>query len=290
MGATVHVVTDSSSYLPAPLLADLGVTLVSLYYGFGGNGLRREAEFDSFDRFYEELAASDDVAHTSPPSVEDFVAVYEPLLADGAAVVSIHISSGLSETCTTARRAASDLAAAGKGGERVEVVDSAGAAGPLGLVVLAAARTALAGGDVDSVTARARQARVESNHRFLVDTLEYLRRGGRIGNAAAWIGSALSVKPILKLESEIKALERVRTRGRAIDRLVEFARRQATAGADAWWVQHTQAPDDARALADRLQEIFWRPPEFISEVGPAVGAHVGPGFLGAGSMPSHLVE
>ena len=285
----VHIVTDSSAYLPKTLLADRGVSTASLYYGFGENGLRRESELDSFNGFYSELTATDEPAHTSPPTVEDFVSVYEPLLADDGRIVSIHISSGLSDTCTNARHAAALLAEQGKGGERIEVVDSAVTCGPLGLVVLAAAQ-ATETGDAEAVAARARQARLEVSNRFLVDTLEYLRRGGRIGTAAAWIGSALSVKPILVLESEIKAVERVRTRDRAIDRLIEFARRQATAGADAWFVQHGGAPDDARALADRIQEVFWRPPEFISEVGPVIGSHTGPGLLLAGAMPSRLLD
>ncbi len=285
----VHVVTDSTCYLPKTLLSDVGVGVVSLYYGFGEDGLRREGALDSFNPFYRELVDADDVAHTSPPSVEDFVAVYEPLLAAGGDIVSIHISSGLSETCTNARRAAAELAEPDADGERIDVIDSAAAAGPLGLIVLAAARAA-ATGDLEAVGNRARRARQESGHRFFVDTLEFLRRGGRIGTAAAWMGSALSVKPILVMESEIKAIERVRTRARAVDRLVEFCRRQATAGADAWFIQHADAEEEARALADRLQEIFWRPPEFLSEIGPAIGTHTGPGSMIAGSMPSQLLD
>jgi DegV family protein with EDD domain len=120
---------------------------------------------------------------------------------------------------------------------------------------------------------------------FLVDTLEYLRRGGRIGSAAAWIGSALDLKPILLVESELKAVERVRTRGRAVDRLVELMRQRRAVGADRWFVQHAYAHEDAQRLAERLTELFATEPEFISEVGPVVATHLGPGALSAGGLP-----
>jgi DegV family protein with EDD domain len=286
---TVHVVTDSSGYLPDALVAELGITVVSLYYALGDNGLRRELSLDDVGSFFDELAGADEVATTSPPSREDFVATYQPLLQDGGAVVSIHLSSGMSETCSVARQAAEQLTAEGRGGERIVVIDSAGACGQLGLVVLAAARAAITG-DLEAVTARARDARHEARVHFLLDTLEYLRRGGRIGTAAAWMGSALSVKPILTIESEIKAVERVRTRERGVERLVEYGRQRAGAGATAWGVQHTRAPEEARILTERLQEVFWRPPEFVSELGPVIGTHTGPGLLAIAGMPARLLD
>jgi DegV family protein with EDD domain len=121
---------------------------------------------------------------------------------------------------------------------------------------------------------------------FLVDTLEYLRRGGRIGGAAAWIGSALDIKPILTVESEIKAVERVRTRKRGVERLIELMRQRRSLGADRWFVQHAHAHEDADQLVERLSEVFTRPPEFVSEVGPVVGTHVGPGTLWVGGLPA----
>jgi DegV family protein with EDD domain len=284
---SVQVVTDSTAYLPVPLARELGVHVISLYYGFEEGPLRREVE-GGWDAFYDELVAARSLARTSPPPVEDFIACYEPLLAAGDSVVSIHISSGISETCQVARRAAAQLAADGRGGDRIEVIDSASVVGQLGLVVLAAARAARTA-PFDEVVARARLARQEGALRFLLDTLEFLRRGGRIGNAAALLGSALSIKPILTVESEIKAVDRVLTRDRAIERIVEYCRRRATAGADAWFIQHIAAEDDARLLSQRLQEIFWRPPEFVSAVGPVIGTHTGPGLLVTGSLPSGLL-
>ena len=120
---------------------------------------------------------------------------------------------------------------------------------------------------------------------FAVDTLEYLRRGGRIGAASAWLGSALRIKPILTLEQEITPIERVRTGAKALKRLVEYAQQLHTDGADAWVVQHIQAPEEAGHLIEEVEQIMGRPPLFVSEVGPVLGTHVGPGLLGVGGVP-----
>jgi DegV family protein with EDD domain len=124
---------------------------------------------------------------------------------------------------------------------------------------------------------------------FAIDTLEYLRRGGRIGLARAWLGSALKIKPILTLEEEITPVERVRTRARAIERLRDYARQRHESNADAWVVQHIQDPDAAAELADYCRQLFGRGPVFTSEIGPVIGAHVGPGLLGVGSVPEPVL-
>jgi DegV family protein with EDD domain len=168
----------------------------------------------------------------------------------------------------------------------VHVIDSATACGGEGLVALAAAAAARAGGDGPSVAAHAVKARSQLKMWFAIDTLEYLRRGGRIAGAQAWLGSALRIKPILTVESEITPIERVRTSKRAFERMVELLRERHAAGADAWMVQHIQAPREAEALAERGTAIFGSPPRVISEIGPVIGTHVGPGLLGAGGLPS----
>jgi DegV family protein with EDD domain len=283
--ADVAVVTDSTACLPAGLVDSLDITVVSLYYDVGGGWLR-ESEFDGdFGRFYAELDASKSVATTSPPTVVDFVAVFDRLLQQHSAVVSVLISSGLSETCSMARQAAARLESEGRGGERVVVIDSAGAAGQLGLQALAGARAAAAGEDGTGVTAATRRARQEVRQWVLLDTLEYLRRGGRIGGAAAWLGSALDLKPILVLESQFRAVERVRTRRRAVERLVELMRQRRAVGADRWFVQHAYAHEDAKRLAERLAEMLGTEPEFISELSPVLSTHTGPGTLVAGGLP-----
>jgi DegV family protein with EDD domain len=124
---------------------------------------------------------------------------------------------------------------------------------------------------------------------FAIDTLEYLRKGGRIGAAQAWLGSALQIKPILTLVEEITPVERVRTRRRALERLVEYARQRHADGADAWVVQHIRDPETARRLVEQGREIFGSDPVFVSEIGPVIGAHVGPGLIGVGGVPSSML-
>jgi DegV family protein with EDD domain len=125
---------------------------------------------------------------------------------------------------------------------------------------------------------------------FAVDTLEFLKRSGRIGAASAWIGSTLKIKPILTLEQEITPIERVRTSGRAFERLVAYAEDRHQAGADAWVVQHIQSRDAADRLAERCRQIFERDPVFVSEVGPVLGVHTGPGLLGVGGVLAPLLS
>src|ERR687897_527523 len=170
-------------------------------------------------------------------------------------------------------------------GERIRVYDSRSSAGGMGLVAIAAARAAEAGGSPDTVLDAARAARDALLMWFAIDTLEYLRRGGRIGPARAWLGSALKIKPILTLEEEITPIERVRTRRRAFERLVEYARERRADGADGWVVQHIQGPETARHLVEECRQIFEDEPVFVSEVGPVLGAHTGPGLIGVGGIP-----
>ncbi|MDP9228662.1 MAG: DegV family protein, partial [Actinomycetota bacterium] len=193
------VVADSTSYLPSELLSELDVRIVSLYVGLAGDQ-RRESEITDLDEFYEQLRASGETVSTSQPSVGDFVSVYEPLLADGREIVSVHLSAGVSGTHESAVQARDRLTAEGKGGERIHVVDSRTTAGGMAMVLLAAGRAAQRGESAEQSAERAGAARENLKIWFAVDTLEYLRRGGRIGAAGAWIGSALKIKPILTFE------------------------------------------------------------------------------------------
>jgi DegV family protein with EDD domain len=283
----VAVVTDSTSYLPRDLVAARGIHEVSLYVRDGG-GQRRELDIDDYARFYDDLRAATDLPTTSQPSIGDFAAVYEPLVAAGADVVSVHISGGISGTVESARQAAADVVRA-QPGRRIEVVDSTVSAGALGLVALAASASAKAGGDADEVVAAAGAGIDAMRFWFAVDTLEYLRRGGRIGAAQAWLGGALKIKPILTLDGQITPIERVRTSKRAFERMVEYLRARQADGADGWVVQHVQSPDVADRLIARGREIYGCEPAFVSEVGPVIGAHVGPGLVGVGGIPRALL-
>jgi DegV family protein with EDD domain len=286
--APVAIVTDTTHYLPAELVTGAGLHEVSLYVR-DGDEQRREADITDLGAFYEELRTSTSVPTTSQPSIGDFLAVYEPLAAAGHPIVSVHLAGGISGTVEAARQAAESLTERVPGAQ-VEVVDSEVACGALGLVALAAASEAHAGGDPEAVVARAQTARKATRLWFALDTLEYLRRGGRIGAAQAWVGGALKIKPILSLEGAITPVERVRTSGRAFQRLVDYLEARAHDGADGWVVQHIQAPEVAQRLVERGRELFDRDPLFVSEVGPVIGAHVGPGLVGVGGLPRDLLR
>lgn len=296
---SVAVVTDTTHYLPRTLLDSEGIHQVSLYVGWSGDpsessdsegwvGRQREIELQSFDPFYERLRSDPALPTTSQPSIGDFLAIWEPLLEEGRDIVSVHLSGGISGTCEAARQAQGLLAERGLG-ERVEVVDGETACGGLGLLVLAAAAAARGGASKDEVLARVRETRAALKIWFCIDTLEYLRRGGRVGKAQAWIGGTLRIKPILTLGYEITPVERVRTAGRAFERMVQYMHELHEAGSDAWVVQHIQATEQAQRLIEHGREIYGSEPLFVSEVGPVIGTYVGPGLIGVGGVPRALV-
>jgi DegV family protein with EDD domain len=282
----VAIVSDTCHYLPEELVAEHSVHEVSLYIRWP-EGAQRESDIDDYGAYYRRLGSEAQLPTTSQPSIGDFLEVYEPLLDAGHEIVSIHLAGGMSGTVSTAEQARERL---GDRASRVFVFDSATACGGEGLVIMAAAAAAEAGAGGAEVYERAREARAGLKMWFAIDTLEYLRRGGRIAGAQAWLGSALRIKPILTVESEITPVERVRTSRRAFERMVDLLRTCHEAGADGWMVQHIQAPDEAAALAVRGTEIFGVQPRVVSEIGPVIGTHVGPGLLGAGGIPGSLLD
>jgi DegV family protein with EDD domain len=278
----VSIVSDTCHYLPAELAQEQGIHEVSLYVHWP-EGAQREADITDYDQYYRRLGSGGSLPTTSQPSIGDFLAVYEPLLERGDEIVSVHLAGGMSGTVRAAEQARDQL---GDRASQVHVVDSATACGGEGLVVLAAVAAARSGADGAAVAERTREARARLKMWFSIDTLEYLRRGGRIAGAQAWLGSALRIKPILTVESEITPVERVRTSRRAFERMVDLLKERADAGADAWMVQHIQAPREAEELAARGTELFGVPPRVVGEIGPVIGTHVGPGLLGVGGLPS----
>jgi DegV family protein with EDD domain len=283
----VAVATDSTNYLPRALADEQGIHQVSLYVGWKGEP-ERELEMDGFESFYQRLRSDTELPTTSQPSIGDFLAVWEPLLDAGQDIVSIHLAGGISGTFEAARQAHGLLAERGLG-DRVDVIDGETACGGVGLLALAAAACARAGADKQAVVSRARETRKALRIWFCLDTLEYLRRGGRVGKAQAWLGGTLKIKPILSLEYEITPVERVRTAGRAFERMVSYAQDLHDSGADGWVVQHIQAPEQAQRLIDRCLEIFDSEPVFTSEVGPVIGTYTGPGLIGVGAIPRALL-
>lgn len=288
--AQVAVVTDSTHYMPREVAERHDLHTVSLYVRWGEPPRDdREAALPDFDGFYAHLRSARELPTTSQPSVGDFLAVYEPLIEQGSDIVSIHISGGISGTVRSAEQARDQLIERGLERDRIVIVDSASVCAGLGLLAVAAANAVAAGADAAAAAARARKVREELKILFAVDTLEFLRRGGRIGGAQAWIGSTLKIKPILAIESEIVPIERVRTWGRAFERMVDHLSTLREDGNDRFFVQHIQAPDQAEKLAQRGEAIYGRPPEFVSEMGPVIGAHAGPGLIGVTALRDALL-
>ena len=270
----VAVVTDSTSYLPAELLGDHAIEVVPLQVVIGGTAYDEGGETSS-ETVAEALRSWTPVT-TSRPGPAAFAAAYARAAERGCdGVVSIHLSSRMSGTVESAEMAAKESPL------RTEVVDSRSLGMGLGFAVLAAASVATAGGSVDDVAAEARRRADSSTAVFYVDTLEHLRRGGRIGAASALLGSALAVKPLLHLvDGQIQPLEKVRTSSKAIARLEELAVERAGHRPVDVAVHHLANPDRASSLAERLRaRVDGLGVLTVSEVGAVVGAHVGPGML-----------
>lgn len=280
--ARVAVVTDSTAYLPARLAAPEHVEVVPLRVRCGSR-----VGLDGVDigpaEVAEALRTATAPVSTSRPAPAEMAALYRRLLDGGAdEVVSVHLSRLLSGTWEAARIAADEVDPT-----RVRVVDSLSTGMGLGFAVLAAAEEAAAGSPADQVEKAASEVAGRSRVFFCVDSLEQLRRGGRIGAAAAWLGSALAVKPLLHVVAgRIEPLEKVRTTARAVTRMVELAARAAGPGAALLAVHHLAAPCRAEELAALLtRRLPDAAPCVVSEVGAVLGAHAGPGLLGVVVVP-----
>ena len=279
---SVAIVTDSTAYLPVDLVARQCIRVVPLHVVVGGQQFS-----EGVDVTTAEVAAAlrkFTAVSTSRPSPQAFLAAYEAAASAGAdAIVSVHISAGMSGTVESAGLAASQSPIP------VEVVDSRSLGMAMGYAVLSAAKAAQQGHDTKTVAAiaswRARAATVI----FYVDTLEHLRRGGRIGAASALLGSALAIKPLLALsDGHIKPIEKVRTSARALSRLEELALQAVGAagrsGVDIA-VHHLDSESRAAQLADRLQTRAPTATVVLVELGAVVGAHVGPGTIAVAISP-----
>lgn len=272
----VAVVTDSTAHLPDGVAEEFGLSVVPLRVT-----IAERTGMDGIDVSPAEVtrALRDRVpVTTSRPTPAEFAAVYRKALGSGASsIVSIHLSAALSGTWESAVLAAQEFDYG-----VVRVVDSRSTAMALGFAVLAAARRARAGGDAAEVQEAAVSTVDRTRTYFYVDTLEYLRRGGRIGTAAAWLATSLSVKPLLHvLDGQIVPLEKVRTSTKAIARLIQLTVAAAGHGPADVAVHHLAAPERAADLAERLRGLVPRLGDMhISEVGAVIGAHIGPGVLG----------
>ena len=276
---TVRVITDSTADLPPEMAAELRIEVVPLNVHFGTDTFRDGIDL-SADEFYERLVASSRPPTTSQPSVGAFLEVYQKALEGADGIVSVHISAKVSGTWNSAVQAREQLSDSSK----VTVVDTGQASMGLGWVAVAAARAAQAGASMDEVASLARSAAEQVRVLFLVDTLEYLQKGGRIGKAQAMFGSVLAIKPILTIqEGEVHPLERVRTRGKGVARLVQLV--QEAAPLQSMAVLYTTTEDEARALAERLGPCVPSGQVIVGRLGTVVGTYAGPGLLGVGWVP-----
>ncbi|MFF9395788.1 DegV family protein [Streptomyces griseoluteus] len=280
MSRHVAIVTDSTAYLPPGLMERHGITSVPLTVVLGDQALEEGTEIST--RSLAQALQKRRPVTTSRPSPEEFARTYREVADTGAdGIVSLHLSAELSGTYDAAVLAAREAPVP------VRVVDTGMVAMALGFCALSAAEAAEGDGTVDeAVTAAEKRAAGTSAH-FYVDTLDYLRRGGRIGTAQALLGSALAVKPLLRLEDgRIDLLEKVRTASKAIARLEEIVVERAAGAEVDIAVHHLSAPERAGVLADRLRERVSGLAELhVSEVGAVIGAHTGPGLLGVVVSP-----
>ncbi len=270
---TVKIVTDSTADLPEELVKELGITVVPVYVRFGDKVYRDRVDI-SEDEFYERLTHDPVHPNTTQPTPQDFVDVYQKLSQEADGIVSIHLTGKLSGTCNSALMARETV-----GKEcPIEVVDSETLSMALGLVVIAAATAAKAGESMDKIVEAAKQAMPKIRLLFLLDTLEYLKKGGRIGKAKALLGSILKVKPMLTLkDGELVPAGQARTRAKGMDKLVEFV--QSAANIQDLAVVYNTTPDEAQTLAERIGSVFDKEKIRMSRVGPALGVHGGPGAM-----------
>lgn len=277
----IWLVTDSSSYLPPEFTQQYQITMVPLKVQLGGETFIEGTGLNNRE-FFDRLAASSDYPSTSQPAVGDFYRAYQQLLEANpfAEILVLPVSSKLSGTYGAAMAAAGQLPEA-----QITVFDTLSVAMGVGLMVMTAARMIAAGHDLPEILIRLTQMRQKLPIFLMVDTLEYLKRGGRIGAASAFLGTLLDTKPILTVEAgEIRPVGRVRGKNKAIRRLFDELERQLPASNQAVQagVMHAAAAEEAQQLADMIRERFNVTYFFVFELGPVVGAHVGPGAIGTG--------
>ena len=271
---TVKVITDSTADLPPALAEELGITVVPLNVHFGTEVYRDGVEITA-DEFYRRLVTASRLPTTSQPTPGDFLSAYDEMGQTTDEILSVHISAKLSGTMNSATQAREEY-----GGEsRIEIIDSLQGSMGLGMLAIAAAEAARRGGSLDDVVTETRAAIPKVGFIGLVDTLEYLEKGGRIGKAQAFVGSLLRIKPLLTIrDGEAHPLERARTRAKGVDRMCELV--QAEMPLKDLAVVYTTTPDEARALAQRLRSFLPQGEVILSQVGPVVGTYLGPGVLG----------
>ena len=266
----VKIVTDSASDIPPKVAKELGITIVPLYVRFGAEVYRDGVEL-STEEFYRKLTSSRTLPTTAVPSPGEVAEAYDKLAEETDEILAIHVASKFSACYDVALKAKEMM----KRKCRIEVIDSRSGVMGEGLIVIAGAKEAQAGANLEQVADTVRKAIPKAHVRVCFDTLEYLRRGGRIGRAQALLGSMLKVNPILGIkDGEAYPFGRERSRAKAIDWLYNFAKSFSNIRELA--VEHANTPDEVEALVQRLDVVFPKEHIYVSTVSPVVGTHVGP--------------
>jgi DegV family protein with EDD domain len=271
---TVHIVTDSTADLPVQLAEELGITVVPAYVRFG-NTLYRDGVDLSTEEFYDKLVSSSVLPFTSAPSPGEFAQTYEELTHGADEIVSIHVTRRHSSTYDSALLG---MKMAKKAGCQIDVIDSEGVSMWLGLVVLAAARAAKAGYQLHQVVDTAQKAIQQMRALALLDTVKYIVKGGRLGNAFSNIEAILNLKALLTLRNGVlRPAGLVRNRRKGIERLGEFIR--SAPHIEELAIVYSTTPEDAEKLADYVAPMLINVVPLIVRLGPALGVHAGPGAL-----------
>ena len=267
----VRVITDSASDINPEIAASLGIAVVPCTIFFGDEALLDGADI-SRDVFFERLQTSKELPRTSQPSVGLFAEAYAVAADDD--VVSIHVGGKLSGTVNAARLASTDAA------NRVEVIDAEGASVWVAMVAVAAAKAAHEGKSLGEVAAVAREAVGQMEIYFVLDTLEFLQRGGRVSKAQAVLGGLLNIKPVLHVaDGEVRQFTKVRTRAKALARLRAIIREGGPYQEIS--ILHAMAAEEAEALATDIADVTPGTPVSVEAIGPTIGVHAGPGVVGA---------
>jgi len=274
--AKVAVVVDSTAYIPEELVKQYNLHVIPLHVNWAGQSLRDNVDITP-NEFYKKLVEAKEMPTTSQPSAGEFFDFYSELAKTADHIISLHISSELSGTVASAHAAAKLME-----DFPIEIVDSYSTSMGLGYMALAAAQALEQGADYKEAANAARAIIPHMHVVFAVDTLEFLHRGGRIGGAQRFFGSMLSIKPLLQLENgRIEALEKVRTKRKAVQRLLEIGIERSTNASKVYAaVAHAASPAEAESLAAQVEDQLHPAALHVVELSPVIGTHTGPGALG----------
>ncbi len=276
---SIAIVTDSTADMPGELAQANGLTVVPLNVSLEGKQYKDGVDLDR-EHFFEMMSASSELPKTSQPSPGDFEKVYRELAKDYEAIVSVHISSKVSGTCQSAiqgKEALSDESV------HIEVVDTLQASMALGLTALGTAEAVKGGASFEEAVRKARSLAAKARFLGMVETLEYLYKGGRIGRANLMLGSFLKIKPLLQFtDGEARPLDRPRTRAKAIESLIKIAGRNVPFKSA--WVLHANCLDDAQMISSRITELASDDKANVTIIGPTIGTYLGPGAIGLAFM------